>query len=68
MPSERDLEAFLQQGFGVAFVPQSMLFSNCVKRVPVTGLDLRRNVSLYGVAGRQTHAGCQYDYENAARG
>jgi len=24
-----------------------------VKRVPVTGLDLRRIVSLYGVAGRQ---------------
>ena len=53
MPSERGLEAFLQQGFGVAFAPQSMLFSNCVKRVLVTGLGLRRNVSLYGVAGRQ---------------
>ena len=53
MPSERDLEAFLQQGFGVAFVPQSVLFSDCVKRVPVTGLDLHRTVSLYGVAGRQ---------------
>ena len=53
MPSEHDLEAFLQQGFGVAFVPQSVLFSDCVKRVPVTGLDLRRTVSLYGVAGRQ---------------
>ena len=53
MPSERDLEAFLQQGFGVAFIPKSVLFSDCVKRVPVTGLDLRRTVSLYGVAGRQ---------------
>ena len=52
MPSERDLKAFLQQDFGVAFVPQSMLFSDCVKRVPVTSVDLRRNVSLYGVAGR----------------
>jgi DNA-binding transcriptional LysR family regulator len=53
MPSEHDLEAFLQQGLGVAFVPQSVLFSDCVKRVLVTDLDLRRTVSLYGVAGRQ---------------
>jgi len=53
VPSEHDLEAFLQQGFGVAFVPQSVLFSDCVKRVLVAGLDLRRTVSLYGVAGRQ---------------
>jgi DNA-binding transcriptional LysR family regulator len=51
--SEHDLEAFLQQGFGIAFVPQSVLFSDCVKRVLVTDLDLRRTVSLYGVAGRQ---------------
>ena len=47
------LELFLEQGLGVAFVPQSVLFSDCVKRVPDTGLDLRRIVSLYGVAGRQ---------------
>ena len=53
VPSEHDLEAFLQQGLGVAFVPQSVLFSDCVKRVLVTGLDLRRTVSLSGVAGRQ---------------
>ena len=53
VPSEHDLEAFLQQGLGVAFVPQSVLFSDCVKRVLVTDLDLRRTVSLYGVAGRQ---------------
>jgi len=53
VPSEHDLEAFLQQGLGVAFVPQSVLFSDWVKRVLVTDLDLRRTVSLYGVAGRQ---------------
>ena len=53
VPSEHDLEIFLQQGLGVAFVPQSVLFSKEVKRVLVTGLDLRRTVSLYGVAGRQ---------------
>ena len=51
--SERDLEVFLEQGLGVAFAPKSVLFSEQVKRVLVTGLDLRRTVSLYGVAGRQ---------------
>ena len=53
VPSEHDLEVFLEQGLGVAFAPQSVLFSEQVKRVLVTGLDLRRTVSLYGVAGRQ---------------
>src|SRR5262249_4713161 len=53
VPSEHDLEVFLEQGFGVAFAPQSVLISEQVKRVLVTGLDLRRTVSLYGVAGRQ---------------
>jgi DNA-binding transcriptional LysR family regulator len=53
VPSEHDLEIFLERGFGVAFAPQSVLFSDRVKRVLVTGLDLRRTVSLYGVAGRQ---------------
>jgi len=53
VPSEHDLETFLERGLGIAFAPQSVLFSECVKRVPVTGLDLRRTVSLYGVAGRQ---------------
>jgi DNA-binding transcriptional LysR family regulator len=53
VPSERDLEVFLERGLGVAFAPRSVLFSDCVKRVLVTGLDLRRTVSLYGVAGRQ---------------
>jgi DNA-binding transcriptional LysR family regulator len=53
VPSERDLEVFLEQGLGVAFAPQSVSFSEQVKRVLVTGLDLRRTVSLYGVAGRQ---------------
>jgi DNA-binding transcriptional LysR family regulator len=53
VPSEYDLKVFLEQGLGVAFAPQSVLLSDCVKRVPVAGLDLRRTVSLYSVAGRQ---------------
>ena len=56
VPSEHDLELFLEQGLGVAFVPQSALFSDCVKRIPITGLDLQRTVSLYSVAGRQRTA------------
>ena len=53
VPSDHDLEVFLEQGLGVAFAPRSVLFSKQVKRVLVTGLDLRRTVSLFGVAGRQ---------------
>ena len=53
VPSEHDLEVFLERGLGVAFAPRSVLFSDCVKRVLVTDLDLRRTVSLYGVAGRE---------------
>jgi DNA-binding transcriptional LysR family regulator len=53
VPSEYDLEVLLRQNLGVAFAPQSVLFSEQVKRVFVIGLDLRRTVSLYGVAGRQ---------------
>jgi DNA-binding transcriptional LysR family regulator len=53
MPSERDLELFLEQGMGVAFVPQNALFSDRVKKIPIVGFAFRRTVSLYGVAGRQ---------------
>lgn len=53
VPSEHDLEVFLERGLGVAFAPRSVLFPDRVKRVLVSGLDLRRTVSLYGVAGRQ---------------
>jgi DNA-binding transcriptional LysR family regulator len=53
LPSERDLAVFLEQDLGIAFVPQSTSFAKFVMRAPVAGLDLRRTVSLYGVAGRQ---------------
>jgi hypothetical protein len=56
VPSEHDLELFLEQGLGVAFVPRSALFSDCIKRISITGLDIQRTVSLYGVAGRQRTA------------
>jgi DNA-binding transcriptional LysR family regulator len=54
--SQHDLVALLEQGFGIAFVPHSeALFGNFL-RTPVKGLDLRRTVFLYGVAGRQRSA------------
>jgi DNA-binding transcriptional LysR family regulator len=53
LPSERDLAVFLQHDLGIAFVPHSTFFAESVMRAPVAGLDLRRTVSLYGVAGRQ---------------
>jgi hypothetical protein len=51
--SEPDLEAFVEQGIGVAFVPRSSFGLAHVSRILVGDLDLRRTVFLYGVAGRQ---------------
>ena len=51
--SEPDLAAFVEQGIGIAFVPRSSFGVAELSRVPVSDLDLRRTVFLYGVAGRQ---------------
>jgi DNA-binding transcriptional LysR family regulator len=51
--SEPDLAAFVEQGIGIAFVPRSSFGFAQVSRMPVSDLDLRRTVFLYGVAGRQ---------------
>jgi DNA-binding transcriptional LysR family regulator len=51
--SEPDLAAFVEQGIGIAFVPRSSFGFTQVSRIPVSDLDLRRTVFLYGVAGRQ---------------
>jgi DNA-binding transcriptional LysR family regulator len=50
---EPDLAAFVEQGIGIAFVPRSSFGGAELSRVPVSDLDLRRTVFLYGVAGRQ---------------
>ena len=50
---ERDLVTLIEAGIGVAFLPQSALRGTGLRQVPVDGLELRRAVFLYGVAGRQ---------------
>jgi DNA-binding transcriptional LysR family regulator len=54
--SERDLMALIEANVGVAIVPRSAGAAQKLARVPVDGLELRRTVYLYGVAGRQRTA------------
>jgi DNA-binding transcriptional LysR family regulator len=54
--SERDLSALLDANMGVVLVPASAGGTQIWKRTPVEGLELRRTVHLYGVAGRQRSA------------
>lgn len=51
--SHHDLVTLLEANLGVAFLPQSTALGPTLRRVQVVGLDLRRQVLLYGVAGRQ---------------
>jgi DNA-binding transcriptional LysR family regulator len=53
LSSEQDLITLLESDFGVAFAPRSMPRPDTVKQTAVTGVELRRTVYLYGVAGRQ---------------
>ena len=54
--SERDLIELLEADIGVAFVPSSVSIPETLKRATVDGLDARRTVHLYGVAGRERTA------------
>jgi DNA-binding transcriptional LysR family regulator len=54
--SDRDLVALLEANMGVAIVPQSLCIPDTLMRAAVRGLELRRTVQLYGVAGRQRSA------------
>ena len=56
LSSERDLPPLLEANAGVAFVPRSTSLPSTVKRAQMDGIDLRRTVYLYGVAGRQRTA------------
>jgi DNA-binding transcriptional LysR family regulator len=53
LSSEQDLITLLESDFGVAFAPRSMPRPDTVKQTAVSGVELRRTVYLYGVAGRQ---------------
>src|SRR5262249_8585937 len=54
--SERDLAALLDANLGVALVPTATAARQAWKRASIQGLELRRTVYLYGVAGRQRSA------------
>lgn len=51
--SDQDLFALIEAGLGVAIVPESALPAGRLRGLEVIGLDLRRIVSVYTVAGRQ---------------
>jgi DNA-binding transcriptional LysR family regulator len=51
-----DVVGLLRANLGVAFLPQSAIPCKDLTRVPVPGLEMSREVSLYGVAGRERSA------------
>ncbi|MDP3690982.1 LysR family transcriptional regulator [Bradyrhizobium sp.] len=54
--SERDLIELLEADIGVAVIPDTASIPPTLKRATVEGLDARRTVHLYGVAGRERTA------------
>ncbi|MBR1090184.1 LysR family transcriptional regulator [Bradyrhizobium manausense] len=54
--SERDLIELVEADIGIAMMPRTSPVPASLKRTAVEGLDARRTVSLYGVAGRQRTA------------
>jgi DNA-binding transcriptional LysR family regulator len=54
--SERDLITLVEANIGVAIVPRSASGPETLMLVPVDGLEFRRTVYLYGVAGRERTA------------
>jgi DNA-binding transcriptional LysR family regulator len=54
--SERDLIELLEGEIGIAVVPDTSPIPDSLKRATVEGLDARRTVHLYGVAGRERTA------------
>ena len=54
--SERDLIELIEADIGVGMVPRTSPLPPTLKRATVAGLDARRTVNLYGVAGRQRTA------------
>lgn len=54
--SERDLIELIEADIGVALIPRSVSTPETLKRTDIGGLDFRRTVRLYGVAGRERTA------------
>ena len=53
LTSESDLITLLEADLGIAFAPRSTSCPETLKLLPVKGLELRRTIYLYDVAGRQ---------------
>ena len=53
LTSHHDLVELLEQEFGITFAPHTEYLRGDLRRTRVDGLDLRRTVFLYGIAGRQ---------------
>lgn len=51
--SDQDLIALLESNFGIAMSPANSPASEKLVRRPVEGVDIKRNVTLYGIAGRR---------------
>lgn len=51
--SEHDVITLVQADLGIALAPRSLARAASLKPLPVNGIDIRRTVYLYGVAGRQ---------------
>jgi DNA-binding transcriptional LysR family regulator len=51
--SDQDLIALLEANIGIGFIPRSVMTPASLVRAPIDGLELRRKIYLYGVAGRQ---------------
>ena len=54
--ADGDLLALLEAGLGVALLPRSTQSPVTLVRIAVEGIDLKRTIYLYGVAGRQRTA------------
>jgi DNA-binding transcriptional LysR family regulator len=54
--SERDLIELLEANIGIGVLPHTSPIPQTLKRATVKGLDARRTVHLYGVAGRERTA------------
>ena len=65
--SEHDLIKLLEADIGIAIVPCSASMPDTLRRAPIEGLDVRRTVQLFGVAGRERTAVASAVDENAAQ-
>jgi DNA-binding transcriptional LysR family regulator len=51
--SDRDLEALVVAGFGIAIAPRGLHRSAALRHIDFPGIDIQRPVAIYTVAGRQ---------------